>query len=218
MKLQPASTVKLLTGLVVLENIDLNKEVIIKKRALNVEPTKAGLTGGATYSVRELLEVLLATSANDAGIALADAVAGGQREFAALMNKKAKSLGCINSNFTNSTGLPDKAQLTTTYDMNIITRTAFSNSFIKSVMEKKTVTITGSDGKKITRRNHNKLLWRLSYPVVLGKTGYTRSARHCFAGVAYYKNKKISFVIMNSRKPWDDIYAILGIKQKKKKS
>ncbi len=209
-KLYPASTVKLLTALVVLDRLDLQARVQISSGAANVEPTKAGLGLGATYSAEDLLEVLLATSANDAAVALAQAVAGSESAFADLMNRKAKALGMKDSHFTNATGLPDRFQVTTAYDMVILTRAAFSRAFIKNVMSKKSVTIMGSDGRRITRTNHNKLLWRLSNPQVLGKTGYTRAARHCYAGIAYYDDRRVSFVILKSRKPWADIYSLLG--------
>jgi D-alanyl-D-alanine carboxypeptidase len=205
----------LLTALVVLEQEHLDREVVVRSRATHVAPTKAGLARGAAYSVRELLEVLLATSANDAGVALADAVSGGTSDFAGLMNKKAKALGCRDSHFTNPTGLPDKGQYTTAYDLSLITRAAFRNAFIAGVMKKKRVTIEGSDGKAITRDNHNKLLWRITEPCVLGKTGYTRSAGHCYAGVAYFDDRDVSVVIMKSSKPWADLYAILGVRPKK---
>ncbi|MDD5019704.1 MAG: serine hydrolase [Candidatus Omnitrophica bacterium] len=215
MKLYPASTVKLMTALVVLDRQDLKDSVVVSSRAVNVEPTRAGLTRGASYSVADLLEVLLATSANDAGVALAESVAGSESEFAVLMNRKAKEIGMKDSYFANATGLPDSRQVTSAYDMSILTRTAFSHPFVKKVMTKKSITIRGSDGKKITRRNHNKLLWRLDDPQVLGKTGYTRSAGHCYAGIAYYDDRRVSVVILKSRKPWTDIYALLGVRQKK---
>ncbi len=215
-RFQPASTVKLLTALVVLEHIPLEESVRVGNSAVNVEPTKAGLTLGAKYTVRELLEVLLATSANDAGVALANAVAGSQTRFAVLMNKKAKSLGCKDSNFKNPTGLPAKNQYTTAYDLSLITRAAFNNSFISSTMKKKCVAIEGSDGKQIIRNNHNKMLWKVSKPCVLGKTGYTRSAGHCYAGVAYFEDKNVTVVMLKSRKPWADLGLILGIPLRKK--
>lgn len=215
-KYYPASTVKLLTALVVLDNKGLKDRILITQNAVNVFPTKAGLSKGAYYSVEDLLKVLLATSANDAAVALAEAVAGSEREFSVLMNKKAKALGARESHFTNSTGLPDKQQVTTAYDLAVITRAAFSRPFISSVMRQKSVTISGSNGKMITRPNHNKLLWRVSEPCVLGKTGYTRSAYHCYAGIAYYKDSRVSVVILKSRKPWSDICAILNIPRKKK--
>lgn len=210
-KMQPASIVKLLTALVVLEHLGLDEKVSVSSRAVNVEPTKAGLKKGVYYSVSDLLGVLVATSANDAGVVLAEAVAGSEVDFALLMNKKAKELGANYSNFTNATGLPDPKQVTTAYDYSIITREAFSHPFISSVMKKKYVTIKGSDGVVIKRHNHNKLLWRVSEPLVLGKMGYTRRAGHCYAGIAYYGDHCVSIVILKSRKPWDDLNAILGI-------
>lgn len=209
-RFQPASLVKLLTALVVLERMNLDESVCISSNAVAVEPTKAGLKKGVCYSVEDLLKVLVATSANDAGVALAEAVAGDEKKFAQLMNKKAQKLGAVDSNFTNATGLPDSKQLTTAYDYSIITREAFSHSFIASIMKKKYVTIKGDDGVVIRRRNHNKLLWQLSDPLVLGKTGYTRTAGHCYAGIAYYDDHRVSIVMLKSRKPWDDICLILG--------
>jgi D-alanyl-D-alanine carboxypeptidase len=115
------------------------------------------------------------------------------------------------SHFTNATGLPDKSQRSSAHDLAILTRTAFQQPFVKRVMAKKRVTITGSDGRMISRFNHNKLLWRLDHPQVLGKTGYTRSAQHCYAGIAYYEYKRVSVVILKSRKPWSDIFSLLGV-------
>ena len=211
MRLHPASTVKLMTALVVLDRSDVEAEVLVSSRAANVEPTKAGLTAGASHSVGELLNVLLAASANDAAVALAEAVAGSEGDFAVLMNKKARDLGMQDSYFTNATGLPNRLQRTSARDLAILTRTAFQHPFVKMVMAKKRVTITDDDGRTISRVNHNKLLWRLDHPQVLGKTGYTRSAQHCYAGMAYYDNRRVSLVILKSRKPWSDIFSLLGV-------
>jgi len=217
LKLYPASTVKLMTALVVLDRSDVKEEVLVSSRAANVEPTRAGLAAGTSHSVGELLEVLLAASANDAAVALAEAVAGSEVEFAALMNIKARQLGMQDSQFTNATGLPNRFQRSSARDLAILTRTAFAHPFIKMVMAKKRVTITGSDGRTISRVNHNKLLWRLDRPQVLGKTGYTRSAQHCYAGMAYYDDRRVSLVILKSRKPWSDIFSVLGVPRNTKR-
>jgi D-alanyl-D-alanine carboxypeptidase len=153
----------------------------------------------------------LAASANDAAVALAEGVAGSEGEFAVLMNRKARGLGMHDSHFANATGLPDKSQRSSARDLAILTRAAFRHPFIKKVMAEKRVTITGSDGRKISRVNHNKLLWHLDRPQVLGKTGYTRSAKHCYAGIAYYDDRRVSLVILKSRKPWADIFSVLGV-------
>jgi D-alanyl-D-alanine carboxypeptidase len=217
MKLHPASTVKLMTALVVLDRSDVNEEVLVSWRAANTEPTRAGLAAGTSHSVAELLSVLLAASANDAAVALAQAVAGSEDEFAVLMNRKARELGMHDSHFANATGLPDKSQRSSARDLAILTRAAFRHRFIKEVMAEKRVTITGSDGRKISRVNHNKLLWHLARPQVLGKTGYTRSAQHCYAGMAYYDDRRVSLVILKSRKPWADIFSVLGVPRKIKR-
>ncbi len=211
MRLYPASTVKLMTALVVLDRSDLKAEVLVSPRAANVEPTKAGLAVGASYSVGELLEVLLAASANDAAVALAEAVAGSEGEFAALMNAKARALGMRDSHFANATGLPNRSQRTSAHDLAVLTRTAFQHPVIATVMAKKYVTITDGAGRTIRRTNHNKLLWRVDRPQVLGKTGYTRSAQHCYAGIAYYDDRRVSLVILKSRKPWSDLFSLLGV-------
>lgn len=215
-KFYPASTVKLLTALVVLEHVPLDKGVFVSKRAWAVQPTKAGLRPGVSYAARDLLRVLLASSANDAGVALAEAVSGSEPDFAVLMNRKAKALGARHSYFTNATGLPDSRQVITARDLCLITRAAFGHPFIASAMKERAISIEGSDGRKLLCYNHNKLLWRLSDPRVLGKTGYTRSAGHCYAGVAYGKKRHTAFVILKSRKPWLDIYRILDVRPKKR--
>ncbi len=214
-KLYPASTTKLLTALVVLDKLSLDDQVRVSSHATDVQPTKAGLERGVSYPVRDLLKVLLASSANDAAVALSEAVAGSEPAFAVLMNRKARALGAKDSHFENPTGLPDRRQVTTPYDLSLITRAALSNSVIASVMRQKSVSIRGSNGRTIVQPNHNKLLWRISDPCVLGKTGYTISAGHCYAGIAYYDDRQISVVILKSRKPWRDICLILGLPAKR---
>jgi len=216
-KFHPASTVKLLTALVVMEQKKLSDRVVAGRQAVNIEPTKAGLNRGVSYSVEDLLEVMLAASANDAAVALAEGISGSEKAFAVLMNRKAKALGLRDSVFTNPTGLPDKRQVTSAYDLALIVRAAMNNPFIASVMKKKSVNISGSDGDQIQKFNHNKLLWRLSYPRVLGKTGYTRAAKHCYAGVAYYEDHKVAVVILKSQKPWADVCMILGVAPRRNK-
>jgi D-alanyl-D-alanine carboxypeptidase len=156
----------------------------------------------------------LAASANDAAVALAEAVAGSEDAFAGLMDRKARDLGMTDSHFTNATGLPDTSQRSSAHDLAILSHAAFHHPFIKKAMAKKRVTITDSNARKISRVNHNKMLWRLNHPRVLGKTGYTRSAQHCYAGMAYYHDRRVSLVILKSRQPWADIVSLLDVPTK----
>lgn len=210
-KCAPASTIKILTALVALEGLGAQKEVEVSKKANGVQPSKIWLSQYATYNSLDLINAVLISSANDASVALAEATAGTEAEFAKIMNKKAGSLGAKHSNFINASGLPAENQYSTAYDLYRITKAAFKNSIIYQIMKKKRETIKDSSGKEIKLINHNKLLFRKTYPLVLGKTGYTKSARHCYAGVAYFDKKEYAIVILKSRKPWDDIEKLLGL-------
>ena len=216
MKLPPASTAKLVTALVVLDKLRMNKIARVSSKAAYVQPTKANLTQGAYYKTQDLLRALLMVSANDAGIALAEGVAGSEEEFAKLMNKKARALGAKDSNFCTATGLPASGQYSTAHDLSVIVRKALKNRFIRNTMMQKYGYIRGSDGKTIYLTNYNEFLHKVKYPKILGKTGYTRNARRCFAGIAYYSNRQIAIVVMRSTQRSEDIKKILSIAQNKK--
>ena len=219
LKLAAASTVKVMTAITVLENSPLEKPVIISSRAANVEPSKAYLGEGATYSTYDLLQALLISSANDAAVALAESVAGSQERFAEMMNKKAKALGMRNTRFVNASGLPDKKRhYTTAFDLAILMRYASKNKVFDKIMSMTASAIKGSDGRRIYLTNHNKLL-RNNPKFIIGKTGYTLKAKHCFLGTDHGCTKNIVFCILYSRNPWQDIrrLAAYGLLLEKKK-
>ncbi|MDD5005319.1 MAG: D-alanyl-D-alanine carboxypeptidase [Candidatus Omnitrophica bacterium] len=210
-KLAPASTVKVLTALVTLEQLGANAEVEVSRNASCAQPSKIWLKPGEKYNSLDLINAALISSANDASVALAEAVAGSEFQFAKIMNKRAKSLGAKNSNFINATGLPAKNQYSTAYDLYRLVRIALDNPVVCQVMKKKNEKITSDAGKEISLVNHNKLLFRMSYPLVLGKTGYTKNAKHCYAGIAYYGKKKYAVVVLKSSKPWTDVKKLLSL-------
>lgn len=214
----PASTAKVLTALVVLEKLGIDRDVEISRNASIVEPTQIGLREGTTYNSLELINAVLISSANDASVALAEAAAGSESEFAKMMNKKARSLGAKRSNFVNASGLSAQNQYSTAYDLYRIVKAALDNTVIYQIMKKKVEKIRDSLGNEITLNNHNRLLFRMSYPLVLGKTGYTKKAKHCYAGVAYFGNKRYAIVILKSRRPWQDIGNLLNFIKKKLKT
>ena len=145
---------------------------------------------------------------------MAEAVSGTEEEFARKMNEKAKSFGAKESNFTNASGLPSKNQYSTTYDLYRITKAAIKNDDVYNIMRKKKKKIKGTKGKEITLVNHNKLLFKKSYPLVLLKTGYTKPAKHCYAGKIYYKGRQYVFAFLKSRKPWQDIEKLIQLIKK----
>ncbi len=192
-KVVPASTVKVMTALLALEKLSLDKYVSVSKNPTYVEPSKINVRPGEQYKVRELLFAILLKSANDASIVLAEAVSGSEQKFVKLMNSRAKQLGCKHTKFTNSNGLPTKtSQYTTPYDMYLIFRQALKHGFFKTAIEYKYKTITSKAGRKIKLKSHNKLLFKDWNRKIFGKTGYTRAAGPCFVGYVEKKKKNES--------------------------
>lgn len=179
----PASTTKVLTALVVLENSSLSDKVTVGTKPPNAEGTSVGIRSGEVYNVRELLESLILMSGNDCAEALAEHVSGSTEEFAKLMNKKAKEIGCTNSNFVNPSGLPDENHFTTPKDLSLIMKACIENSdFVEiSRVQSNKLSPSSIDGNTIEISNHNYLLFsnsRYYYPYsVASKKGYTEAAR-----------------------------------------
>lgn len=207
----PASTTKLLTALVALERMDLNTVVTIPGYVENTPPSKINLKQGEKYRVRELVRALLINSANDAAEALAYAGGNGSRAaFVEAMNRKAASLGCKNSHWENPSGLPSDGggQYSTAYDMSLIMDEVQKQPFLVQTLSIRTLIIKSFAGRKIYLRNHNRMLWSNSHQVI-GKTGWTRVARHCFVGEFYTNNRKLVVAMLGSHALWRDLRTIV---------
>ncbi len=198
----PASTTKLLTAIVAVERMDLNAVVTIPAYIEKVPASKIHLRRRERYRVRELIRALLISSANDAAEALAYAGGGGSRQkFIGWMNDKASSLGCKKSHWVNPSGLPGKGQYSTAYDMALIMAEVQRYPFLVQTLQARTLIIKSSAGRKIYLRNHNRMLARR----VIGKTGWTRLARHCFVGEFLVNNRKIVVAMLGSHSLWRDL-------------
>lgn len=178
----PASTTKVLTALVVLENVEnLEEKVTVGKNPPFADGTKIGLREGDVFTVRELLTILLLASDNVAAETLAEYVSGSCEEFAKLMNEKAKSIGAVNSNFKNPSGLPDKEHVTTPKDLALIMKEAIKNEeFMKISNETYIELHSVIDNSTLATSNHNyMLLPSSSYYYehsISAKKGYTIAA------------------------------------------
>ena len=197
-----ASTVKVLTAVIAAENLSGQQKIPITKRAAGITPTKLYMTEGVKYKVDDLLKCLLMNSANDATVALAEAMAATEFEFSVLMNNYARQLGAKNSFFLNATGLPEgrKRQYSTVNDLCVFMRKALAYPKLIKYMKLKTTTVKGTDNKEIKVRNHNKMLSTL-----IGKTGYTRRAQHCFLGLFSRGDKQFIVALQGSRSLWKDL-------------
>jgi D-alanyl-D-alanine carboxypeptidase (penicillin-binding protein 5/6) len=205
-RLPPASTVKVMTVLVAMKFLPPDFPVVVGRNAANAAPSKAGLTLGERYKASDLVKACLVASSNDAAVALAEAVSGREREFAQLMDQRAKEIGMTDTHFVNATGLTDKrrAQYTTAYDLTKLMREAVKDRRVDEMMGLIDTTIRGSDGKVIALHAHNKMLWKTP-KFVKGKTGWTHASRHTFVGTDYAPHKSIAFALLSSKKPWTDI-------------
>ncbi len=180
-RLAPASTVKLVTAMVVLDMLDAQQTVMVSADASRVRSIQPRLCPDEEYTVSDLLRLALMKSINGAAVALAETAAGSEDAFAELMNLKAASIGANNTRFANASGLPKGVQYTTASDLVLIMKAALSYPLIKEILGTKACIIRTASGREFFLENSNDLLWQ-EQNMIGGKTGYTGSARHCFVG------------------------------------
>lgn len=197
LRLMPASTTKLMTALVVLDRVKLDDVITVSRNAANTAPTRSGLKAGDKVTIEALLYASLVKSANDASVALAEAVAGSEAEFVRLMNRKAIALGINDTRFVNPNGLPGKGQYITAHDLAVIMRQAIKYPVLKEIMGTRVAEVSTEGGKTIFVKNTNRLLWS-DEELLGGKTGYTRQARHCFVSAAERDKDTIIVALLGS--------------------
>jgi len=206
-RLQPASTVKVMTAVVAMENLPLESEIIPTSSIVEVEPTVIELRPGIRYRLKDLISAILIKSANDAAVAIAEAVAGSEEDFAELMNQKAVEIGLRDTNYTNASGLPAENredQYTTARDLVTLMQYARRYKFLIETLSKKETDIYGSDNKRIHLAAHNKSLF-FKEGAAWGKTGYTIKAGRTFVGMNPSYRPKVIFALLKSKKLWHDI-------------
>lgn len=205
----PASTTKLLTAIVALNLKGPGTVVTIPRAATKLPPSKIYLKAGERYRLRDLVYSLLMNSANDSAAAIAITTAGSPAAFAQKMNATARQLGCQDSHFINPSGLPDRRQYSTVYDMALIMREAQRHPLIVQALKTRTTAIRALGGRRIFLKNHNKMLWR-DPREVLGKTGWTKSARHCFVGQITVNSKRVFVAMLGSHRLWRDLQTLVN--------
>jgi len=212
LRLLPASTTKLMTALVVLERANLNDITTVTRRAASAPPTKAGLKEGDKVTIETLLYAALMKSANDAAVALAEAVAGSEQGFVTLMNNRAMAIGANDTRYINANGLPGNGQYITAYDLAKIMRQAIKYPTIREILGTRITEISTETGKQMFIKNTNKLLWS-DDDVLGGKTGYTRKAKHCFVCAGERDNDTIIVALLGAPRRdllWKESEALLG--------
>ena len=189
-----ASTTKIMTCLVVLENCNLNEIVTISKKAANTGGSRLKLNTNDKITVNDLLYGLMLRSGNDAAIALAEYTSGSVEEFAKLMNKKAKEIGLRNTNFVTPHGLDNENHYTTAYELAILTDYALNNEMFSKIVGTK-VTNINVNGYNRTISNTNELLGNMQ-GVNGVKTGFTNNAGRCLVTSCKRDNNQIITVVL----------------------
>src|SRR5213080_737940 len=207
----PASTTKLLTGLIVAETGELNRLVTVAQTDTFAEPVKLNIKPGEIYQRIDLLRALLVKSPNDVARCLARDNAGSIEAFADRMNAKAQLLGATHSHFVNPNGLPMPGQYSTARDLAIIARAAYANPTIRSIVCLPQLVFRYANGRTRELENTNKVLKRLSFCNGM-KTGYTEAAGHCLIASGSRPGRDVIVVVLGDTKSgvWTDASALLS--------
>ncbi len=207
LKLPMASTTKIMTALIVLENCDPSEEFEIPPEAVGVEGSSIYLEEGERMKVIDLLYGLMLASGNDAAVALAVHTAGSVGSFVDLMNRRAEALGLKDTHFITPNGLHDEKHLTTAYELCMITREALKNEIFGEIVSTKYYTAE-SGSRPRTFKNKNSLLW--DYEGAFGvKTGYTMAAGRCLVFGAEKDGMKVIGAVLNCRPMFDEAKKLL---------
>ncbi|KAB3537248.1 D-alanyl-D-alanine carboxypeptidase [Alkaliphilus pronyensis] len=211
----PASTAKVLTAILVVENLDLD-ETITLDYDLFVTGSSMYLLKGESFTVKELLQALLVRSANDVAELFANHISGSVEEFAKLMNERARELGAKNTHFTNPHGLPDPKHVSTAYDLALIGKQAMGYEVLREIFKTTSLVYdeTEQTPEKRYFRNNNRFLWGtgignqilyngtyidIKYDIVDGiKTGWTSASQQTLISTAIKNNHRLIAVVLGA--------------------
>lgn len=191
-----ASTTKIMTAIIVIENSSLEQTVEASKKAAGTGGSRLGLKTGDKITIHDLLYGLMLCSGNDAAVCLAESIAGSVPEFSNLMNAKAEELGLLNTHFESPHGLDSDGHYTTAYELALLADYALKNPTFLTIVGTKNYTIT-MNGSPKTLSNTNELLGNLNgiYGI---KTGFTNGANRCLVTACKRGNMDIICVVLGA--------------------
>ena len=205
----PASTTKIMTLITALEYGKLDDVITASDKAASTEGSSLWLTAGEQLTLLDMLYGVMLISGNDATVAVAEHISGSVENFAKQMTAKAHVIGAVNSNFTNSSGLPDEQHYSTAHDLAKITAYGYKNQLFAQIVstQHKVIPWPGKDHDR-DLYNENKMLWL--YDGANGvKTGYTDAAGRCLVSAANRNGIQIIAVVLDSEHMWDDSIKLL---------
>lgn len=207
----PASTTKLLTGLVAVKTLK-ETDLIRVGTEVNIEGSQLGLSPGDEITFQALLDALYINSSNDAATAIAVKVSGSISAFAEEMNQYAATIGCQNTHFTNPHGMPDYDHYTTANDLSIIANAFLKDEQLIQYVKKRQASVQWRDSQGMSRyaelKNTNSLLG--IYPGDEGlKTGTTTEAGQCLISYVTRPDGDMLLVLLGSKQRYQDTIKLL---------
>ncbi len=208
-ELYPASTTKMMTALLTIENTTMDEVVTFSHDAIfNVDSdsSRIGIDVGEQMTVEQCLYGLMLGSANEVAYALAEHVGGSLEGFVDMMNERALALGCNNTHFINANGLPNENHYTSAYDLALIARECYKNEAFANISGTRTYTIpaTNIQSEERIMDNHHLMVRGFKYQYdgfIGGKTGYTKDARQTLVSCAERNGLRLICVIMKEESP-----------------
>ena len=204
-----ASTTKIMTALIALENVSLDLLVTVDPRACGVEGSSVYLFAGEKITMETLLYALMLQSANDAAEAIAYEISGSIEKFAELMNRKADEMGLTATHFDNPHGLDGETHYTTAYELALIAAYAMKNEAFAEIVGtvKKAVPLHNGEATRLLI-NHNRLL--REFDDIIGiKTGYTKKCGRTLVSAAEKDGVRLICVTLDDGNDWEDHRALL---------
>lgn len=195
-KRKMASTTKIMTATVIIENCNLDETIEISKKAAGTGGSRLGLKTGDKITIKDLLYGLMLRSGNDAAVALAEYAGGDIQGFAELMNKKADELGLANTHFETPHGLDTDEHYTTAYELAVLSNYALNNETFAQIVGAKNYTIT-INGYPKQLSNTNELLGTLNGVYGI-KTGFTNGANRCLVSACKRNDMDIICVVLGA--------------------
>lgn len=215
-KLPMASTTKIMTCIIAIENGKMDDIVDVSEYAASMPDVQLNINKGEKYYFKDLLYSLMLESHNDTAVAIAEHIGGSTEGFAGMMNEKAYSIGVFDTHFVTPNGLDSDEHYSTAYDMALIASYALENDTFMEIINTPAHTFSDIDGKRCFTVNNKDAFLGMMDGAVGVKTGFTGNAGYCFVGAVYKDNKKFVSAVLASGWPphktykWQDTIKLMN--------
>lgn len=213
-KVSVASTTKIMTCIIAIENGNLADMVTPSDYAIAMPKVKMHLDSKDKYKLEDLLYAMMLESYNDVAVAVAEHIAGSVEKYAELMNIKAKDIGMKDTNFVTPNGLDAKNQYSTAYDMALLGAYATNNKLFVKITNTRNYSFVSENGRSVSVSNKDAFLDKMSDAIGI-KTGFTGNAGYCFVGALKNENKKLISCVLacgwppNKGYKWNDTLSLM---------